>query len=213
MQRGTAGWVPLDGLSQSKSTFFHSAGDSNDARRHLNAALPNDVVSLAKPTRRNETYSPTNLAPSNDVSPLKPAPSKEVLRARKVAPANAASDSKPVPSNDTTLALNCASSNEVFGPLKTAPSNQTCLPLKRAPANQASSNSTPVRSKSLPDQLVSAPRDKRCANTRMIVSRTSRSFCRTVWRRVSSMLTAGGCADHVVVETNSLKLLLPESGS
>jgi hypothetical protein len=43
MQRGTAGWLPLGGLSQSNSTFFHSAGASNDARRHLNAAEPNDV--------------------------------------------------------------------------------------------------------------------------------------------------------------------------
>ncbi|HVQ52432.1 MAG TPA: hypothetical protein VMS92_20530 [Mycobacterium sp.] len=43
MQRGTAGWFPLGGLSRSNSTFFHSAGASNDARRHLNTAEPNDV--------------------------------------------------------------------------------------------------------------------------------------------------------------------------
>ena len=53
MQRGTAGWVPPGGLSQSNSTFFHSVGESNDARRHLNTAEPNDVSSLEKPTRRN----------------------------------------------------------------------------------------------------------------------------------------------------------------
>src|SRR5882724_5944641 len=68
MQRGIAGWVPLFGLSQSNSTFFHSAGESNDARRHLNTAEPNDVSSLEKPARRNETCSPANLASSNDVS-------------------------------------------------------------------------------------------------------------------------------------------------
>ncbi|MFL6083551.1 MAG: hypothetical protein ACJ74F_10145 [Mycobacterium sp.] len=214
MQRGTAGWFPLDGLSQSNSTFFHSAGDSNDARRHLNAALPKDVVGLEKPTRRNDTYSPANFASSNDVSlPLKLAPSKEVLRARNVAPANAASESKLAPSNETTSALNSTSSKDVFGPLKTAPSNQRCLPLNLDPANHASSNSTPVKSKSLPDQLASAVRARRCDRTRTIVSRTSRSFWRTACRRVSSMLTAGGVADHVVVDTNSLRLLLPESGS
>ena len=43
MQRGTACWLPLGWLSQSNSTFFHSAGASNDARRHLNAAEPKDV--------------------------------------------------------------------------------------------------------------------------------------------------------------------------
>src|SRR3954465_8406264 len=224
MQRGTAGWFPLDGLSQSNSTFFHSAGDSNDARRHLNAALPKDVVGLEKPTRRNDTYSPANFASSNDVSlPLKLAPSKEVLRARNVAPANAASESKVAPSNETTSALNSTSSKDVFGPLKTAPSNQRCLPLNLDPANYASpnphpakyasSNNTPLKSKSLPDQLASAVRARRCDRTRTIVSRTSRSFWRTACRRVSSMLTAGGVADHVVVDTNSLRLLLPESGS
>jgi hypothetical protein len=70
-----------------------------------------------------------------------------------------------------------------------------------------------VRSKSLPDQLASAVRASRCTRTRTIVSRTSRSFWRTAWRRVSSMLTVGGVADHVVVETNSLRWLAPESGS
>ena len=39
----------------------------------------------------------------------------------------------------------------------------------------------------------------------MIVWRTSRSFWRIACRRVSSMLTAGGVADHVVVQTNSLR--------
>jgi len=158
--------------------------------------------------------SPVNLASSNEVSlPLKVAPSNEALRARIVAPANVASDSKVAPSNDTTSALNFTSSNEECGPLNTAPSNQTCLPENLAPANHASSNSTPVRSKSLPDQLVSAVRARRCTSTRTIVSRTSRSFWRTACRRVSSMLMAGGVADHVVVETNSLRWLAPESGS
>jgi hypothetical protein len=62
-----------------------------------------------------------------------------------------ASDSKRAPSNDTISALNSTSSNEMFGPVKTAPSNQTFLPRNRAPENQASSNNTPVKSKSLPD--------------------------------------------------------------
>src|ERR671916_410426 len=100
MHRGTAGWVPLDGLSQSNSTFFHSAGDSNDARRHLNVAEPKVVVPPEKPARRNETYSPVNRTSSNDVSsPLKMVPSNDAVRARNAAPANAASDSKPAPSN------------------------------------------------------------------------------------------------------------------
>jgi hypothetical protein len=103
MQRGTAGWLPLEGLSQSNSTFFHSAGESNDARRHLNTAEPNDVCPLEKPTRRNETYSPPNRASSNDVSlPLKAAPSNDALRARNVDPAKVASHSKLAPSNETT---------------------------------------------------------------------------------------------------------------
>jgi hypothetical protein len=126
MHRGIAGWVPLGGLSQSNSTFFHSAGKSNDARRHLKAAEPNVVVSLEKPTRRNDTYSPANLASSNDVSlPLKVASSNDALRARNVAPANAASDPKLAPSNEATSALNSASSNDVFGPVKT-PRQTTC---------------------------------------------------------------------------------------
>src|SRR5262245_61904749 len=117
MQRGIAGWVPLGGLSQSNSTSFHSVGVSNEARRPLNPARPKDVGWLRKPTRRNETYSPANLAPSNAVSlPRKVAPSNEALRARNVAPAKDASDSKLAPSNDTISALNSTCSNEVFGP-------------------------------------------------------------------------------------------------
>jgi hypothetical protein len=49
--RGIAGWAAPAGLSQSNSTFFHSVGEANDARRHLNTAEPNDVCSLEKPTR------------------------------------------------------------------------------------------------------------------------------------------------------------------
>jgi hypothetical protein len=87
MQRGIAGWVPLAGLSQSNSTFFHSLGESNDARRRLNAAPPNDDVWLEKPTRRNDTYSPANLASSNDVwLPVNVTPLNEALRARNVPP-------------------------------------------------------------------------------------------------------------------------------
>jgi hypothetical protein len=68
-QRGIVGRLSPEtfAVSQSKSTFFHSAGESNDARRQLNFADRNVVFSAAKLARSNETYSPVNRASSNEM--------------------------------------------------------------------------------------------------------------------------------------------------
>jgi hypothetical protein len=67
MQRGITGALSPAGLSQSNSTSFHSAGESNDARRHLNRADLKDVFSPEKPHRTKEPYSPANLALPNEM--------------------------------------------------------------------------------------------------------------------------------------------------
>jgi hypothetical protein len=89
MHRGIVGRLSpaTFSVSQSNSTFFHSAGESNDARRHLNFADRNVVVSAAKPTRSNETYSPVNRALSKEMFlPPNAAPANEVSLARNFAP-------------------------------------------------------------------------------------------------------------------------------
>ncbi len=114
MQRGIVGRLSpaTFAVSQSNSTFFHSAGESNDTRRHLNFADRNVVFSAAKLARSNETYSPVNRASSNEMFlPPNVAPSNEVRRARNFAPVKVVSDS------------NLALPNETFSALKSAPSN------------------------------------------------------------------------------------------
>jgi hypothetical protein len=95
MQRGIVGRLSpaTFAVSQSNSTFFHSAGESNDARRHLNFVDKNVVFSPANLVPRNETYSPVKLASSNELFlPPNLAPSNEVRRERNFAPVNAVSE-------------------------------------------------------------------------------------------------------------------------
>jgi hypothetical protein len=117
MQRGIVGRLSpaTFAVSQSNSTFFHSAGESNDARRHLNFVDKNVVFSPANLVPRNETYSPVKLASSNELFlPPNLAPSNEMRRERNFAPVNAVSDSNLVSSNQTLSALNPAPSNRAF---------------------------------------------------------------------------------------------------
>jgi hypothetical protein len=126
---------------------------------------------------------------------------------------NTASDSNLASSDQTFSALNPARPKSVFSARNVARWNEMLRPLNFAPPRDASSKSTPVKSKSFRDQLVSALLCRRRATTRMIVLRTSRLFWRIAWRRCSSMWVAGGVADHVVVDTNSVRWLSPESAS